>query len=49
MTFTVGEDKAISATGVFVMFDEFTCGSVDEIKAFFHPVPVEVEEVQVEK
>lgn len=49
VTFTVGEDKAISATGVFVMYDEFTCGSVDEIKAFFHPVPVEVEEVQVEK
>lgn len=49
VTFTVGEDQAVSASGVFVLYDEFTCGSADEIKAFFIDIIVEVTEVQPEK
>ncbi len=49
VTFTVGEDRAVSANGVFVMYDEFTCGSAEEIKSFFNDITVEVAEVQVEK
>ena len=49
VTFTVGEDQTVSASGVFVMYDEFTYGSADEIKAFFSDIIVEVTEVQPEK
>ena len=49
VTFTVGEDHAVSASGVFVLHDKFTCGSADEIKAFFSDIIVEVTEVQPEK
>lgn len=46
VTFIVGEDNAISASGVFVMNDIFTCGSADEIKSFFSGIiKVEVTEV----
>lgn len=45
VTFLVGEDHAISASGVFVVYDEFTCDSADEIKSFFQYIPVEVTEV----
>ena len=48
LTFTVGEDGAVSANGVFVLYDEFTCDSADEIKAFFNDI-AEVTEVQPEK
>lgn len=46
VTFTVGEDGAVSAGGNFVMYEEFTCGSADEIKAFFSDFIVEVKEVE---
>lgn len=49
VTFIVGEDQAISASGVFVMYDGFTCGSADEIKSFFGDIIVEVTEVFPEK
>lgn len=49
VTFTVGEDQAVSASGVFVMYDGFTCGSADEIKSFFSDITVEVKEVSPEK
>lgn len=49
VTFTIGEDQAVSASGVFVMYDGFTCGSVDEIKSFFSDITVEVKEVHPEK
>lgn len=49
VTFTIGEDQSVSASGVFVMYDEFTCGSVDEIKSFFSDIIVDVKEVQPEK
>ncbi len=38
VTFIVGEDNAISASGAFIMNDKFTCGSVDEIKSFFSDI-----------
>ena len=52
VTFTVGENKAVSASGVFVMYDLFTCDSADEIKSFFDAyddLMVEVTEIQAEK
>lgn len=49
VTFTVGEDQAVSASGVFVMYDGFPCGSADEIESFFSDITVEVTEVQPEK
>ena len=49
VTFTIGEDQAVSASGVFVMYDRFTCGSADEIKSFFSDIIVDVTEVQPEK
>lgn len=49
VTFLVGEDQSVSASGVFVMYDGFTCGSVEEIKSFFNSITVEVTEVLPEK
>ncbi|MDE5866049.1 MAG: hypothetical protein K2H31_05560 [Lachnospiraceae bacterium] len=51
VTFIVGEDHAISASGVFVLYDGFSCGSADEIKSFsfFRGTTVEVTEVLPEK
>lgn len=51
VTFIVGEDHAISANGVFVMYEGFSCGSADEIKSFsfFRGTTVEVTEVLPEK
>lgn len=34
VTFTAGEDGAVSAGGNFIVHEEFTCGSAEEIKAF---------------
>ena len=34
VTFTVGEDQTISASGVFIMYDNFTCDSAEEVKSF---------------
>ena len=49
VTFTIGENHAVSATGVFIMYDGFTCGSADEIKSFFSDISVNVSEVLPEK
>lgn len=49
VTFRVGEDHAISASGVFVIYDKFTAGSADEIKSFFSEITIEVTEVLPEK
>lgn len=45
VTFTVGEDGAVSANGVFIMNESFTCGSAEEIKDFFSDISVEVTEI----
>ncbi len=46
VTFLTGEDGAVSANGVFIMFDEFTCGSEAEIESFFRDGSVEAREVE---
>ncbi len=45
VTFTVGEDRSVSANGVFVVYDGFECGSADDIRSFFSYMTVEVTEV----
>lgn len=52
VTFTTGDDKSVSAAGVFAVFDKLQCGSVDEIKASFKALTnlaAEVTEIQTEK
>lgn len=49
VTFTIGENHSVSASGVFVMYDGFTCGSAAEIKSFFSDITVDVSEVLPEK
>ena len=49
VTFIVGEDQTVSANGVFVLYDGFSCASADEIKSFFGDISVEVTEVLPEK
>ncbi|MBO5354271.1 MAG: hypothetical protein J6A77_13340 [Lachnospiraceae bacterium] len=45
VTFTVGENGAVSAGGNFVMYEEFTCGSLEEVQAFFGEFGATVMEV----
>lgn len=47
VTFTCGEDHTVSASGMFMMYDEFTCDSAEEIEAFFGGVGVNVENVSI--
>ena len=49
VTFTTGEDGTVSASGVFILFDQFTCGSEEEIKSYFQNNPVKVKEVKAVK
>lgn len=51
VTFIVGEDQSIYASGVYIMYDLFPCGSADEIESFFSvfDITVEVTEVFPEK
>lgn len=49
VTFIVGDDKSVSATGIFVESDTFNCNSADEIKASFNNLPdVAVEVVEID-
>ena len=49
VTFTLGEDHTVSATGTFVLYDGFTCGSAEEIQTVFSDITVNVTEVTPEK
>ena len=49
VTFTIGENHSVSASGLFVMYDGFTCGSAAEIESFFSDISVDVSEVLPEK
>lgn len=49
VTFTLGEDHTVSATGTFILYDDFTCGSEEEIRSFFSDIQVEVALVHPEK
>lgn len=45
VTFTVGENGAVSAGGNFIMYEEFTCGSLNEVQEFFGEFGATVNEV----
>ena len=49
VTFTVGENQSVSASGMFVMYDGFTCGSAAEIESFFSDITVDVSEILPEQ
>ena len=49
VTFTVGDNKSVSANGIFLNSDKFNCNSADEVKASFNDFAVEVTEIQREK
>ena len=49
VTFTLGEDHTVSASGTFIFYDGFTCGSVEEIQGVFSDIAVNVTEVTPEK
>ncbi len=40
VTFATGEDQTVSASGMFVLYEDFPCGSAEEIEAFFEEVEV---------
>ncbi|MBQ7956352.1 MAG: hypothetical protein IJ282_11520 [Lachnospiraceae bacterium] len=42
VTFTIGEDGAVSAGGNFIMYEEFTCDSAEEIEEFFSELYLDV-------
>ena len=47
ISFLVGEDGAVSATGLFILYDGFPTGSAAEIQQFLSSLNVEVTEVSV--
>lgn len=49
VTFTLGEDHTVSATGTFIFYDGFTYGSAEEIRNVFSDIAVNVAEVMPEK
>lgn len=49
VTFVIGENQSVSASGVFVMYDKFACGSAEEIESFFSNITVDIKEVLPEK
>ena len=49
VTFTLGEDHTVSATGTFIFYDGFTCRSAEEIHSVFSDITVNVTEVTPEK
>ena len=49
VTFTLGEDHTVTATGTFIFYDGFTCGSAEEIQTVFSDIAVNVTEVTPEK
>lgn len=49
VTFTLGEDHTVSASGTFIFYDGFTYGSAEEIQGVFSDIAVNVTEVTPEK
>lgn len=49
VTFTLGEDHTVSATGTFIFYEDFGCGSAEEIQNTFSDIVVNVTEVSPEK
>lgn len=46
VTFMVGDNKSVSANGVFVMYDKLSLDSAEEIEALFAGFTVEVTKIQ---
>ena len=49
VTITLGEDHTVSASGTFIFYDGFTCGSAEEIQSVFSDIAVNVTELTPEK
>ena len=49
VTFTLGEDHTVSASGTFIFYEGFTCRSAEEIQNVFSDIAVNVAEVTPEK
>lgn len=47
VSFLVGEDGAVSATGLFILYDGFPTGSAAEIQQFLSSLSVEVTEISI--
>ena len=47
VTFTVGENGAVSAGGNFIMYEDFTCGSAAEVQEFFSEFGAVVTELEM--
>lgn len=47
ISFLVGEDGAVSATGLFILYDGFPTGSAAEIQQFLSSLNVEVTEISL--
>lgn len=47
VTFSVGENGAVSAGGNFIMYEDFACGSVAEVQEFFSEFGAVVNEVEL--
>ena len=47
VSFTVGENGAVSVGGNFIMYEEFTCGSVAEVQEFFSEFGAVVAEIEL--
>ena len=47
VTFTVGENGAVSAGGNFIMYEEFICGSIAEVQEFFSEFGAVVTELEM--
>lgn len=47
VTFSVGENGAVSAGGNFIMYEEFACGSLAEVQEFFSEFGAVVTEIEL--
>ena len=47
VTFSVGENGAVSAGGNFIMYEEFACGTLAEVQEFFSEFGAVVAEVEL--
>lgn len=47
VTFTIGDDHIVDATGQFILWDQFTCNSAEEIENFFSGMLMDVKAVPV--
>lgn len=47
VTFITGEDGAVYATGTFILNEDFTCGSVQELEDAFEGVELDIAEVEM--